>query len=42
MAELTVQQADVTQLDVDAIANAANTQLQHGDPAERAFQDALG
>lgn len=30
MAELTVQQADVTQLEVDAIANAANTQLQHG------------
>ena len=30
MADLIVQQADVTQLEVDAIANAANTQLQHG------------
>jgi O-acetyl-ADP-ribose deacetylase (regulator of RNase III) len=29
-ARLEVQQADVTQLEVDAIANAANTRLQHG------------
>src|SRR5438067_5061779 len=30
MAELEVLQADITKLDVDAIANAANTQLMHG------------
>jgi O-acetyl-ADP-ribose deacetylase (regulator of RNase III) len=30
MAELEVMQADVTSLEVDAIANAANTQLRHG------------
>ena len=30
MAELVVEQADVTKLDVDAIANAANSQLLHG------------
>jgi O-acetyl-ADP-ribose deacetylase (regulator of RNase III) len=30
VAELEVIAADVTQLDVDAIANAANTQLRHG------------
>lgn len=30
MAALEVLQADVTKLEVDAIANAANTQLQHG------------
>ena len=30
MAKLEVLQADVTKLDVDAIANAANTQLMHG------------
>lgn len=30
MAQLEVMQADVTQLEVDAIANAANTQLAHG------------
>ena len=28
--ELEVLQADVTRLEVDAIANAANTELQHG------------
>ena len=30
MAEIQVRQADITQLAVDAIANAANTQLAHG------------
>jgi O-acetyl-ADP-ribose deacetylase (regulator of RNase III) len=30
MAELAVEQADITKLDVDAIANAANSQLLHG------------
>jgi O-acetyl-ADP-ribose deacetylase len=30
MAEIEVRQADITKLDVDAIANAANTQLRHG------------
>ena len=30
MAELVVEQADITKLEVDAIANAANAQLQHG------------
>jgi O-acetyl-ADP-ribose deacetylase (regulator of RNase III) len=30
MADVEVQQADVTKLDVDAIANAANTDLRHG------------
>lgn len=30
MIELEVSQADVTKLDVDAIANAANTWLRHG------------
>ena len=30
MVELEVLQADVTKLDVDAITNAANTQLKHG------------
>lgn len=30
MAELVVEQADITKLDVDAIANAANSQLLHG------------
>jgi O-acetyl-ADP-ribose deacetylase (regulator of RNase III) len=30
VAELEVLQADVTKLEVDAIANAANTQLMHG------------
>ena len=30
MAEIEVQQADITKLDVDAIANAANTDLRHG------------
>jgi O-acetyl-ADP-ribose deacetylase len=30
MAEIEVQQTDITTLDVDAIANAANTALKHG------------
>ena len=30
VAEIEVRQADITELDVDAIANAANTQLRHG------------
>jgi O-acetyl-ADP-ribose deacetylase (regulator of RNase III) len=30
MADVDVQQADITKLDVDAIANAANTDLRHG------------
>jgi len=30
MADLEVQQGDITRLDVDAIANAANTDLRHG------------
>jgi O-acetyl-ADP-ribose deacetylase (regulator of RNase III) len=30
MAEIEVERADVTKLEVDAIANAANTQLRHG------------
>src|SRR4029079_19207953 len=30
VAEIEVRQADITKLDVDAIANAANTGLRHG------------
>src|ERR671918_3246086 len=30
MAEIEIRQADITKLDVDAIANAANTELKHG------------
>ena len=30
MAEIEVQRADITKLDVDAISNAANTDLRHG------------
>ena len=36
MVELEVLQADVTKLDVDAITNAANTQLKHGGEIGRA------
>jgi O-acetyl-ADP-ribose deacetylase (regulator of RNase III) len=37
-----VQQADVTALDVDAIANAANTQLKHGGGVAAAISRAGG
>ncbi len=42
MAELEVQRADVTKLEVDAIANAANTELQHGGGVARAISRAGG
>ena len=42
MAELEVAQADVTQLEVDAIANAANTQLAHGGGVAAAIARAGG
>ena len=42
MAELEVMQADVTKLDVDAIANAANTQLKHGGGVAGAISRAGG
>jgi O-acetyl-ADP-ribose deacetylase (regulator of RNase III) len=42
MATLEVVQADVTQLDVDAITNAANTQLLHGGGVAAAIQRAAG
>ncbi len=42
MAELEVIQADVTKLDVDAIANAANTQLMHGGGVAGAISRAGG
>ena len=42
MAALEVIQADVTKLDVDAIANAANTQLLHGGGVAAAIQHAAG
>jgi O-acetyl-ADP-ribose deacetylase (regulator of RNase III) len=41
-ARLEVQQADVTQLEVDAIANAANTRLQHGGGVAGAIRRAGG
>jgi O-acetyl-ADP-ribose deacetylase (regulator of RNase III) len=40
--ELEVLQADVTKLEVDAIANAANTQLQHGGGVAGAISRAAG
>ena len=40
--ELKVLQADVTQLDVDAIANAANTELLHGGGVAAAISRAGG
>jgi len=42
MAALEVVQADVTKLDVDAVANAANTQLMHGGGVAAAIQRAAG
>jgi O-acetyl-ADP-ribose deacetylase len=42
MAKLEVQQADVTKLEVDAIANAANTQLMHGGGVAGAISRAGG
>src|SRR3954467_9525343 len=42
MAELEVLQADVTQLEVDAIANAANTRLLHGGGGAGAISRAGG
>jgi len=40
--EIEVQQADVTELEVDAIANAANTQLMHGGGVAGAISRAGG
>jgi len=42
MISLDVQQADVTRLEVDAIANAANTQLKHGGGVAAAISRAGG
>jgi O-acetyl-ADP-ribose deacetylase (regulator of RNase III) len=42
MIELDVLQADVTKLEVDAIANAANTQLRHGGGVAAAISRAGG
>jgi O-acetyl-ADP-ribose deacetylase (regulator of RNase III) len=42
VAEIEVKQADITKLEVDAIANAANTQLRHGGGVADAISRAGG